>query len=554
MKTASLRNSSAWQALAAHQRTIAGSRMRDLFAADASRFNKFSLTLDGLLLDYSKNRISGETMRLLCDLARQAGLEKWRDRMFSGQTINTTEGRAVLHVALRNRSGRAIEVDGEDVMPKVEAALRRMLAFAEAVRDGSRAGATGKAITDVVNIGIGGSHLGPAMVCRALKPFQRADLRLHFVANVDASQISEALNGLDPASTLFIVASKTFTTEETMTNAVTAKSWLIEALGGQAVGRHFVALSSNAEATATFGIEPANLFEFRDWVGGRFSLWSAIGLAIAIAIGAERFEELLSGAHAMDEHFRAAPLAKNLPVILGLLGVWYVNFLAAESHAVIPYDQRLELLPAYLQQVEMESNGKGVTRGGEAVDCATAPIVFGEAGTIGQHSFFQLLHQGTRLVPADFIAAAESHHSLGDHHAILLASFFAQTEALMKGRGEAETRAELKKAGLTGEALEGLVPHKLFSGNRPTNSILLRRLDPYSLGMLIALYEHKVFVQGVIWEIDSFDQWGVELGKRLAKTVLRELQDDRPVDGHDSSTNGLINEYKRLTAVKSLPE
>ncbi|MAE44284.1 MAG: glucose-6-phosphate isomerase [Magnetovibrio sp.] len=551
MKTASLRNSSAWQALAAHQRTIAGSRMRDLFAADASRFNKFSLTLDGLLLDYSKNRISGETMRLLCDLARQAGLEKWRDRMFSGQTINTTEGRAVLHVALRNRSGRAIEVDGEDVMPKVEAALRRMLAFAEAVRDGSRAGATGKPITDVVNIGIGGSHLGPAMVCRALKPFQRADLRLHFVANVDASQISEALNGLDPASTLFIVASKTFTTEETMTNAVTAKSWLIEALGGQAVGRHFVALSSNAEATAAFGIEPASLFEFWDWVGGRFSLWSAIGLAIAIAIGAERFEELLSGAHAMDEHFRAAPLAENLPVILGLLGVWYVNFLAAESHAVIPYDQRLELLPAYLQQVEMESNGKGVTRGGEAVDCATAPIVFGEAGTIGQHSFFQLLHQGTRLVPADFIAAAESHHSLGDHHAILLANFFAQTEALMKGRSEAETRAELEAAGLTGEALEGLLPHKLFAGNRPTNSILLRRLDPRALGMLIALYEHKVFVQGVIWEIDSFDQWGVELGKRLAKTVLRELQSDRPVDGHDSSTSGLINEYKRLTAVKS---
>ena len=526
-------------------------RMRDLFAADVSRFDKFSLTLDGLLLDYSKNRISGETMRLLCDLARQAGLEKWRDRMFSGQTINTTEGRAVLHVALRNRSGRAIEVDGEDVMPKVEAALRRMLAFAEAVRDGSRAGATGKPITDVINIGIGGSHLGPAMVCRALKPFQRADLRLHFVANVDANQISEALNGLDPASTLFIVASKTFTTEETMTNAATAKSWLIEALGGQAVGRHFVALSSNAEATAAFGIEPANLFEFRDWVGGRFSLWSAIGLAIAIAIGAERFEELLSGAHAMDEHFRAAPLAENLPVILGLLGIWYVNFLAAESHAVIPYDQRLELLPAYLQQVEMESNGKGVTRDGEAVDCATAPIVFGEAGTIGQHSFFQLLHQGTRLVPADFIAAAEPHHSLAGHHAILLANFFAQTEALMKGRDEAETRAELKKAGLTGEALEGLVPHKLFSGNRPTNSILLRRLDPYSLGMLIALYEHKVFVQGVIWEIDSFDQWGVELGKQLAKTVLRELQGNKPIDGHDSSTNGLINEYKRLTTKSS---
>ncbi len=547
---ASLRNSSAWQALAAHQRTIAGSRMRDLFAADASRFDKFSLTLDGLLLDYSKNRISGETMRLLCDLARQAGLEKWRDRMFSGQTINTTEGRAVLHVALRNRSGRAIEVDGADVMPKVEAALRRMLAFAEAVRDGSRAGATGKPITDVVNIGIGGSHLGPAMVCRALKPFQRADLRIHFVANVDASQISEALNGLDPASTLFIVASKTFTTKETMTNAATAKSWLIEALGGQAVGRHFVALSSNAEATAAFGIEPTNLFEFRDWVGGRFSLWSAIGLAIAIAIGADRFEELLSGAHAMDEHFRAAPLAENLPVILGLLGVWYVNFFGAESHAVIPYDQRLELLPAYLQQVEMESNGKGVTRDGEAVDCATAPIIFGEAGTIGQHSFFQLLHQGTRLVPADFIAAAESHHSLGGHHAILLANFFAQTEALMKGRSEAETRAELEAAGLTGEALEGLLPHKLFAGNRPTNSILLRRLDPHALGMLIALYEHKVFVQGVIWEIDSFDQWGVELGKQLAKTVLRELQDNRPVDGHDSSTNGLINEYKRLTAVK----
>ena len=543
---ASLRNSSAWQALAAHQRTIAGSRMRDLFAADAGRFNRFSLALDGLLLDYSKNSISRETMRLLCDLARQAEIEEWRDRMFSGRAINTTEGRPVLHVALRNRSRRAIEVDGEDVMAKVEATLGRMLAFAEAVRDGSRTGATGKPITDVVNIGIGGSHLGPAMACRALKPFQRDDLHLHFVANVDASQISETLDGLDPATTLFIVASKSFTSAETMTNAATAKSWLIEALGGQAPARHFVALSSNAEAAAVFGIEPANQFEFWDWVGGRFSLWSVIGLAIAIAIGAERFEELLSGAHTMDEHFRAAPLAENMPVILGLLGVWYINFFAAESHAVIPYDQRLELLPAYLRQAEMESNGKGVTRGGEAVDCATAPILFGEAGTIGQHSFFQLFHQGTRLVPVDFIAAAESHHSLADHHAILLANFFAQTEALMKGRGEAETRAELKAAGLTGEALEGLLPHKLFAGNRPTNSILLRRLDPRALGMLIALYEHKVFVQGVIWEIDSFDQWGVELGKQLAKTVLRELQDDRPVDGHDSSTNGLINEYKRL--------
>ncbi len=548
---ASLRNSSAWQALAAHQRTIAGLPMRDLFAADASRFDKFSLTLDGLLLDYSKNRISGETMRLLCDLARQAGVEKMRDSMFSGQMINTTEGRAVLHVALRNRSRRAIEVNGEDVMPKVRAALQRMLAFAEAVRDGSRAGITGKPITDVVNIGIGGSHLGPAMVCRALKPFQRADLRVHFVANVDASQISDALGGLDPTTTLFIVASKTFATEETMTNAATAKSWLIKALGGQAVGRHFVAISSNVEATAAFGIEHANLFEFWDWVGGRFSLWSAIGLAIAVAIGAKHFEELLSGAGAMDEHFRTAPLAENLPVVLGLLGVWYVNFFAAESHAMIPYDQRLELLPAYLQQAEMESNGKGVTRDGEAVDYATAPVIFGEAGTIGQHSFFQLFHQGTRLVPADFIAAAEPHHSLADHHDILLANFFAQTEALMKGRGEAETRAELKTAGLTGEALKGLLPHKLFAGNRPTNSILLRCLDPRSLGMLIALYEHKIFVQGVIWDIDSFDQWGVELGKQLAKTVLRELQDNRPVDAHDSSTNGLINEYKRLTAVKS---
>jgi glucose-6-phosphate isomerase len=544
-----LTRSAAWQALERHAKAMAGVHLRELFAVEPDRFVRFSLRAGDLLLDYSKNRVTEETIRLLLDLARQAELEAWRARMFAGDRINTTENRAVLHVALRNRSDRPILVGGEDIMPHVNAVLARMRDFSDRVRGGAWRGHTGEAVSDVVNIGIGGSDLGPLMVCEALKPYQRPDLRPHFVSNVDGAHLLDTLAGLDPARTLFVVASKTFTTQETMTNAASARRWLVERLGDEAaIAKHFVAVSTDAEAVTAFGIDRANMFAFWDWVGGRYSLWSAIGLPIALAVGFERFEELLTGGHAMDEHFRIAPLERTMPVILGLLGTWYRDFVGACSHAVLPYDQRLHRLPAYLQQADMESNGKSTRRDGQRVDYATGPIIWGEAGTNGQHAFYQLIHQGTELIPADFLAGAESLTPLGDHHDKLLANFFAQTEALAFGKTAEEARAELAAEGLAGSSLEALLPHKVFEGNRPTSSLLYRRLDPATLGKLIALYEHKIFTQGVLWGINSFDQWGVELGKQLAKVILPQLAGSEPIGSHDSSTNGLINHMKALRA------
>ncbi len=542
----SIATSSAWKALEDHAASLSAVTMRDLFAANPDRFDRLSVSTGGILLDYSKNRITDETVHLLLQLAREAGLEGWRERMFSGATINNTEGRAVLHVALRNRLDRPIEVDGEDVMPGVGRVLAHMRAFSDAVRDGSWTGQTNKRISDVVNIGIGGSDLGPVMVTEALRPYHQPGLNVHFVSNVDGTHIAETLRNLSPETTLFIVASKTFTTQETIANAQSARAWLVEALGEAAVARHFVALSTNGKAVAGFGIDVANMLEFWDWVGGRYSLWSAIGLSIAIAVGMDRFEALLAGGRAMDEHFRTAPLEANLPVLLAMIGIWNANFLGAETIAVLPYDQYLHRLPAYLQQADMESNGKSVTRDGRRVDYATGPILFGEAGTNGQHSFYQLLHQGTRLVACDFLAPAKSHNLIGAHHPMLLSNYFAQTEALMRGKTEAEARAELEASGMTADQVDALAPHKVFSGNRPTNSILFPVLDPHTLGMLIALYEHKIFVQGIVWQINSFDQWGVELGKQLAKGILPELETEAPVTSHDSSTNGLINVYKEM--------
>ncbi len=539
--------SPAWQALLAHHEGMAERHMRDMFAADPRRFDKFSLALEGMLVDYSKHRISEETFGLLCDLARQADVEGWRERMFRGERINWTENRAVLHTALRNRSGAPVYLDGKDVMPEVLGVLARMRRFSEAVRSGEWKGHTGKPIASVVNIGIGGSDLGPYMVCEALHPYGQPGLTMHFVSNVDGTQITETLKRCDPQTTLFVVASKTFTTQETLTNARTARQWLVGALGSEAaVARHFVAVSTNEAAVREFGIDTANMFGFWDWVGGRYSLWSAIGLPIALFIGMDAFEELLGGAYAMDTHFRTAPLERNLPVILGMLGVWYMNFFGARSHAILPYDQYLHRFPAYFQQGDMESNGKRVDRDGNVVDYATGPVIWGEPGTNGQHAFYQLIHQGTQLIPLDFIASVETHNPVGDHHRILLSNFFAQPEALMRGRTEAEAQAELEAAGLSGEALQSLLPHKVFPGNQPSTSILLDKLTPRTLGMLIALYEHKIFVQGIVWNVNSFDQWGVELGKQLAKTILDELAGDEPVSSHDASTNGLINHYKRV--------
>ena len=541
-----LTHSSAWQALTDHYFEIRDAHMRDWFAADPDRFRRFSRRFGDLLLDFSKNRITGETLALLLDLARERELPAWIERMFRGERINFTEGRPALHVALRNRSNRPIEVDGADVMPEVNAVLAQMRTFSNRVRRGEWRGYDGAPITDVVNIGIGGSDLGPLMVTEALKPYG-GPLRAHFVSNVGGAHIHETLKALDPARTLFIVASKTFTTQETLTNARTARRWLLAAAGDEsAIARHFVAVSTNAEAVAAFGIDTRNMFRFWDWVGGRYSLWSAIGLSIALYIGMDNFEALLEGAHVMDEHFRTAPLEDNLPVLLALIGIWYINFFGAETHALLPYDQYLHRFPAYFQQGDMESNGKRVDRDGKVVDYHTGPVIWGEPGTNGQHAFYQLIHQGTRLIPVDFIAAAEPQHPLDEHHRILLSNFFAQAEALMRGRTEAEARAELAAQGLSGDALERLLPHRVFPGNRPTNSILYRRLTPRTLGSLIALYEHKIFVQGVIWNINSFDQWGVELGKQLARAILPELEGEAEVRGHDASTNGLINYWKSL--------
>ncbi len=541
-----LTQSRAWQALQAHYPALARVHMRDLFQGDAQRFNRFSLAVNDILLDYSKNRITEETLRLLFDLAAQADIKAWSEKMFSGDKINVTENRAVLHVALRNRSNRPIVVDGEDVMPAVNAVLAHMQEFSAAVRSGEWKGYSGKAITDIVNIGIGGSDLGPKMVCAALTPYGKPGLRMHFVSNVDGTHITETLKAVHPETTLFIVASKTFTTQETLSNAHTARAWFLKAAKSEAaIARHFVAVSTNAGEVTRFGIDTANMFELWDWVGGRYSLWSAIGLPIALYIGMENFEALLTGAHEMDEHFRAAPLEQNMPVILALLGIWYNNFFGAQTQAIFPYDQYLCEFPAYFQQGDMESNGKGVTRDGHHVDYATGPVLWGEPGTNGQHAFYQLLHQGTKIIPADFIAPVETHNPVGEHHRILLANFFAQTEALMQGKTEAEARAELVQQGLQGEALESLLPHKIFPGNKPTNSIVVKKITPRTLGALIALYEHKIFVQGVIWNINSFDQWGVELGKQLAQKILPELAGAASVTTHDCSTNGLINYCKK---------
>ena len=540
-----LTTSKTWKALEAHQEAIAAQHMRDLFAADPRRFDTFSLRFRDMLLDYSKNLITDETMRLLRDLAVQADLLGWIERMFTGSKINTTEGRAVLHVALRNRSNRPIFVDGADVMPQVNAVLDRMRAFSAAVRQGTWTGYDGKAFTDVVNIGIGGSDLGPVMVTEALKPYAQEGLRVRFVSNIDGTHLAETLKRCRPQTTLFLVASKTFTTQETMTNARTAREWFLRQAGDDAhVARHFVALSTNAEAVREFGIDPANMFPFWDWVGGRYSLWSAIGLSIAIAIGFDNFSALLDGAHDMDEHFRTAPLEENLPATLALLGIWYNNFFGAQTHAILPYDQYLHRFPAYFQQGDMESNGKRVQRDGTPVDHATGPVVWGEPGTNGQHAFYQLMHQGTRLIPCDFIASVKSHNAVGGHHRILLSNFFAQSEALMKGKTAEEVRTGLAGSGASESAMADFVPHKVLLGNKPTNSILVPQITPRILGQLIALYEHKIFTQGIIWNINSFDQWGVELGKQLANAILPELEDAAEVTGHDSSTNGLINYCK----------
>ncbi len=537
----------AWLELTEHKEKLEGVHMRELFEEDKGRFDTFSLQLDDVLFDYSKNRVTEETMQKLVALAQAAGVAERRDAMFGGDKINTTEGRAVLHVALRNRADNPILVDGEDVMPGVTKVLGKMRDFSEAVRSGAWTGFSGEAMTDIVNIGIGGSDLGPKMVTHALIPYGHERLKVHFVSNVDGSDVMETLKGLRPETTLFLVASKTFTTQETMTNAATAKAWLLDAAGDEgAVAKHFAAMSTNEKAVAAFGIDTENMFEFSDWVGGRYSLWSAIGLSIILYIGMDNFEALLEGAREADEHFLSAPLEQNIPVIMGLLGVWYNNFFGAETHAILPYDYYLEYFPSYFQQGDMESNGKHTTREGEQVHISTGPIIWGQPGTNGQHAFYQLIHQGTKLIPCDFLAAAKTHNPVGEHHEILLSNFFAQTEALMKGRTFEEARAEVEKEGAGGLDPDLVAASKTFVGNKPTNSFLYRELDPKTLGMLIALYEHKIFTQGVIWNINSFDQMGVELGKVLAKRILPELENDKPVDDHDSSTNGLINAYKAL--------
>jgi glucose-6-phosphate isomerase len=527
-----------------HYIDIVSKSLKELFETDQERFNKFSLQFEDILLDYSKNRINDETIALLIQLANECHLKKAIAAMFSGEKINVTEGRPVLHTALRNRSNNAVYVDGKDVMPDVNRVLEQMKVFSEAIISGTWKGFTGKTITDVVNIGIGGSDLGPVMVTEALRPYKN-HLNLHFVSNVDATHIVEALKELNPETTLFLIASKTFTTQETMTNAHSARDWFLKSGADEKdIAKHFAALSTNTEGVSKFGIDTKNMFEFWDWVGGRYSLWSAIGLSIVLSIGFENFTDLLAGAHAVDEHFKTAEFEQNLPVILGLVGIWYNNFFEAETNAILPYDQYMHRFAAYFQQGDMESNGKHVDRNGNHVDYQTGPIIWGEPGTNGQHAFYQLIHQGTKLIPCDFIAPAKSHNPLGEHHNMLLSNFFAQTEALMNGKSRDEVVAELKKTGKTDEEIEKLAPFKVFEGNRPTNSFLLKEITPRSLGSLIALYEHKIFVQGIIWNIYSFDQWGVELGKQLAGKILPELKDDSEVSSHDSSTNGLINQYK----------
>ena len=549
MKNINPTQTAAWQALQKHFDEMKDVTIADLFAKDGDRFSKFSATFDDqMLVDYSKNRITEETLAKLQDLAKECDLAGAIKSMFSGEKINRTENRAVLHVALRNRSNTPILVDGKDVMPEVNAVLEKMKTFSEAIISGEWKGYTGKAITDVVNIGIGGSDLGPYMVTEALRPYKN-HLNMHFVSNVDGTHIAEVLKKVNPETTLFLVASKTFTTQETMTNAHSARDWFLKAAGDEKhVAKHFAALSTNAKAVGEFGIDTANMFEFWDWVGGRYSLWSAIGLSIVLSIGFDNFVELLSGAHAMDKHFSTTPAEKNLPVLLALIGIWYNNFFGAETEAILPYDQYMHRFAAYFQQGNMESNGKYVDRNGNVVDYQTGPIIWGEPGTNGQHAFYQLIHQGTKMVPCDFIAPAITHNPLSDHHQKLLSNFFAQTEALAFGKSREVVEQEYRDQGKDPATLDYVVPFKVFEGNRPTNSILLREITPFSLGALIALYEHKIFTQGVILNIFTFDQWGVELGKQLANRILPELKDGSEVSSHDSSTNGLINRYKAWRA------
>ncbi len=545
MKNINPTQTAAWQALQKHFDEMKDVTIADLFAKDGDRFSKFSATFgDQMLVDYSKNRITEETLAKLQDLAKECDLAGAIKSMFSGEKINRTENRAVLHVALRNRSNTPILVDGKDVMPEVNAVLEKMKTFSEAIISGEWKGYTGKAITDVVNIGIGGSDLGPYMVTEALRPYKN-HLNMHFVSNVDGTHIAEVLKKVNPETTLFLVASKTFTTQETMTNAHSARDWFLKAAGDEKhVAKHFAALSTNAKAVGEFGIDTANMFEFWDWVGGRYSLWSAIGLSLVLSLGFDNIVELLSGAHAMDKHFSTTPAEKNLPVLLALIGIWYNNFFGAETEAILPYDQYMHRFAAYFQQGNMESNGKYVDRNGNVVDYQTGPIIWGEPGTNGQHAFYQLIHQGTKMVPCDFIAPAITHNPLSDHHQKLLSNFFAQTEALAFGKSREVVEQEYRDQGKDPATLDYVVPFKVFEGNRPTNSILLREITPFSLGALIALYEHKIFTQGVILNIFTFDQWGVELGKQLANRILPELKDDKEISSHDSSTNGLINRYK----------
>ena len=537
-----LTDSKAWKALEQHFETVKDLHMRDLFDQDPDRFEKFSTQMDDLLLDFSKNRITDETFKLLIDLVKDADIDEWREKMFEGGEINGSEFRPVLHTALRNRSNTPVYVDGEDIMPKINRVLEQVRYFSDRVRSGNYRGYTGHLIKDVVNIGIGGSDLGPHVVCDAMKPYAQRGIHVHFVSNVDPTHLSEILKFLKPESTLFVISSKTFTTQETMMNAHSARDWFIQLTGNEkAVARHFVAVSTNTEAVQAFGILPENTFEFWDWVGGRYSLWSAIGLPVVLYLGMDHFIDMLEGAHAMDLHFRHAPLEKNIPAILAMMGIWYNNFHNAQSHGVMAYNQYLRRLPAHLQQLDMESNGKTINRDGERVDYLTGPIIWGETGSNCQHAFFQLLHQGTKPVPSDFLVPAKIKNPIGDQHAVLLANYFAQTQALMKGKTEAEALAELQAAGMSEADIKSVLPHKIFEGNKPTNSILFENLDPRTMGAILAMYEHKVFVQGIVWKINSFDQWGVEYGKQLAGDILDELESRKITKKYDVSTNGLIN-------------
>lgn len=540
-------NTVAWKKLQEHYKEIKQVSLQELFENDPKRFDKFSCCTKDLVLDYSKNRITQKTMGLLVDLAKECQLEKCRSLFFSGAAINATEHRAVLHTALRNFSSQPIYVEGKNVMPEVKKVLRQMKSFCESIHNGKHRGYTGKRIKYIVNIGIGGSDLGPLMVTEALKPYWKKGIETYFVSNIDGSHIAETLKKVNAEETLFLIASKTFTTQETMTNAFTARNWFLKKAKKEShIAKHFVALSTNEREVLRFGIDSKNMFAFWDWVGGRYSLWSAIGLSISLTIGFKAFSDLLKGAHHIDKHFREAPLKENMPVILALLGIWYTNFFGAQTEAILPYDQYLHRFPAYFQQGNMESNGKQTDRSGKPVQYATGPIIWGEPGTNGQHAFYQLIHQGTRLIPCDFIAAAQSQNPIGDHHEKLMSNFFAQTEALLNGKSAPQVKEELRKQGLSPQEIKKLTPFKVFKGNKPTNSILVKKVTPFALGELIALYEHKIFTQGVIWNIYSFDQWGVELGKQLANKILPELLDNKPIKSHDSSTNGLINAYKRM--------